>query len=539
MSSQLRVLLVGADELMTEIGNALLGWEAFTLPQSQAQRETVSLPDGRLLQVTAAYFRHHDTGSDGVKRTSEKLVSDITSSAYHAVIFIIEIDSCLNLSYPVAAECMMKESWKKFVKKKGVIVVTGGDRFRQARNKGEITVSFTEWMWKHGRFCGALFQEIQWRYLLFDKVGLGDVINKQRQELIDMIGSRVLVGELYIDMKFKEAELLSQKLETNLEQLKEQINKKTASLKETEKINSQKTDGSLKDMNNQIVGLKEVVRENIERIGVMQTIQDNLVKDTKETEQRSLRFENQLTDLEKVFDQKLEKASQDLQELKKYLLDLKRQVLQEYNKREEEFQTSIEEFKRHVKESYLWERMKSLALSHTQLHPSRIRKLLLILFFLMLLLLPLLSSLWPLTSNSRKEITALDIRSDLRRYVDLKLEQAVKRLQEKEKHVARLNKTDPNNVSKIRQEMTEEFTKLKERLLNETADLTGDIRKNITGRILVWDIIMSLSLSPPLIMVLTLLLLLLAPVTSPVPWVSLLAALLVAFLILQFLLLLV
>ena len=540
MSSQLRVLLVGADELMTETGNALLGREAFTLPKSQAQRETVALPDGRLLQVTAAYYIHHAIGSDGVKRMSEKLASDITSSAYHAVIFIMEIGSSLNLSYPVAAECMIKESWRNFVKRKGLIVVTGGDRFRQARNKGEITVSFIEWMENHGTFCGTFFQETQWRCLLFDNSGLGDVLNKQRQELIDMIDNRMIVGEHYTDMKFKEAEVLSNKLETNLiEETKKEIHKTIAALEEIDKINSQKTDGSLEDMNNQLEGLEEVVRENKERIGVMQTIQNNLVKDTKETEQRSLRFEEHLTDLERAFDQKSEKAAQDSQELKKYLLDLKRQVLEEKNKREEEIQTSIEEFKRHVRESSLWERIKSLALSHTQLHTSWTLTPLLILSLLLLLLLPLLSSLWPVTSNSQREITALDVRSDLRDYVDLKLEQVVKKIQMIEKHVASLNETGLNQVSEIRLEMVDHITELKERLLNETADLAEDIKKNITGRILVWDMIKSLPLSLPLIMVLTLLLLLLTPVPLPVPWAWLLAALLVALLILQLLLLLV
>ena len=192
-----------------------------------------------------------------------------------------------------------------------------------------------------------------------------------------------------------------------------------------------------------------------------------------------------------------------------------------------------------IRDSLLWERMKSLASSYPQLHTPRIRKLLFILILFFLLLLPLLSSLWSVTSNSLKEITALDVRSDLRSYVDLKLEKVVKRIQENEKHLFGLNETDLNNVSKIRQEMTEQFTQLKERLLNETADLTEDIKKNITSRILVWDMIESLPLSLPLIMVLTLLVLLLTPVPLPVPWAWLLAALLAALLILQFLLLLV
>ncbi|KAK3759604.1 hypothetical protein RRG08_007524 [Elysia crispata] len=570
MSSQLRVLLVGSDEWMAETGNALLGREAFSLPQSQAQRATVRLPEGRSLQVTAAYCDRVVTGSDNVKCLSEELVSNITSATYHAVIFLMEIQSNLSLSYATAAKCMMKDkSWKRFVKRKGVIVVIGADNYREAQNDGKITVSLIEWLRKKGGIQRTLLQEMQERCLLFDNNGWLNVLNKQRDGLIDMIDCRVLGEGHYIDMKFNEAEMLSQKLEKDLGELKQQVQQKTNSLEE----NSQKTDGSLKDMNNQLEWLKqEVLKENTERIGVIQTIQEKIDKNSKEeaktsqmletqlkeletshatdsqkAAQRSQKLETQLAGLEKAFKQDSEEAARDSQRLEEHFLEIKRQVTQEKIKRKDEKQTNRNHIER-IRECYLWERIKSLALSHPQLHPSRIRTPLLMLLLLLLLLLPLLSSLWPVTANSRKKITALDVSS-----VDLKLEQAVKRIQDIEKHLAGLsildtiksqklkeiNETDPNNVSKIRQEMVEQFTELKERLLNETADLIRDIRKNITGRILVWDMIESLPLSLPLIMVLTLLLLLLTPVPLPVPWASLLGASLVALLILQLLLLLV
>ncbi|KAK3761447.1 hypothetical protein RRG08_012804 [Elysia crispata] len=543
MSSQLRVLLVGSFEGMTETGNTLLCREAFTLTQPQAQRRTVNLPDGRLLQVTAAYYRHKVTEPDGTKRLSEELVSDITSSVYHAVIFIMEIGSSFRLFYPTTAEYMMKDkSWKNFVQRKCVIVVTGGDRFKEAQSKGEITVSFIDWMRELWGIPETLFQETQERCLLFDNSGFEVVVNKQRDELIDMIDNRVIVGEYYTDMKLKEAELLLQKLETNLEELKQNVQINTKLLEE----NSQKTDVSLKDMNNQLEGLKkELLKEIGERNAVIQTIKDKFDKDSKDSAQRSEMLGEQLNNSEKVCKTILEEAVRNSQELEKQVLEFKKQALQEKIERKDETQTE--------RESSLWERFKSLAMSHLQLHTERKRNLLLMLFLLLLLLLPLLSSLWPVTSNSRKEITALDVRSDLRRYVDLKLELAVKRIRKIEKHLAglnildvmksqkskKVNQTDHKNVSKIRLEMVDQITELKERLLNETAKLTKDIRKNIAGRILVWDMIKSLPLSLPLIMVLTLLLLLLTPVPLPVPWAWLLAALLVALLILQFLLLLV
>ncbi|KAK3790224.1 hypothetical protein RRG08_027439 [Elysia crispata] len=429
---------------------------------------------------------------------------------------------------------MLHDSLSDFVKGKGVIVVTQAERFRDARNKGKIEVSFIEWMRKQGKVYRTLLQETQERCLLFDNAGSEDVLNKQRHELIHMIDSRVLGGAHYTDMKFKEAGLLPKKLEQDLEELKQQVQKKTTSFKEIEIRNSQKTNKNLKYMNNQIDELREELLQGIaEKIGV---ILENVDKNSKQAEQRSERLEEKLNKLEKVS----EEAARYSQELENQVLELKNQALKKKNDddRKEETKKNRNYFER-IRDSLLWERMKSLASSYPQLHTPRIRKLLFILILFFLLLLPLLSSLWSVTSNSLKEITALDVRSDLRSYVDLKLEKVVKRIQENEKHLFGLNKTDPNNVSKIRQEMTEQFTELKERLLNETADLTEDIKKNITSRILVWDMIESLPLSLPLIMVLTLLVLLLTPVPLPVPWAWLLAALLAALLILQFLLLLV
>ena len=539
MSSQLQVLLLGSERQMIDTGNALLGREAFSPSEIlQKKQKRFNLPDGRLLLVTAAYrLIGLDllTAPVPLVSLSEEHVSQITSPAYHAVIIILGINSDLSLKSPLSAKRMMlHDSLSDLVKRKGVIVVTQADRFREAQKKGDITVSFIDWIRNCRGIPGGLFQATQERCILFDNAGSEDDLNTQRDELVHMIDSRVLGEAHYTDMKFKEAELLPKKLEKDLEKLKQQVQKKATSLEEKEIRNSQKTNTSLKYMNNQIDELREELLQGIaEKIGVML---GNVDKNSKKAKQRSGRLEEKLNKLEKVS----EEALRDSQELENQVLELKKQALQEKNDddRKEKTKTNRNHFER-IRESLLWEIMKSLASSYPQLHTSGIRKLLIILILFFLLLLPLLSSLWSVTSNSRKEITALDVRSDLRSYVDLKLEQVVKRIQEHEKHLFGLNKTDLNNVSKIRQEMTEQFTQLKERLLNETADLTEDIKKNITSRILVWDMIESLPLSLPLIMVLTLLVLLLTPVPLPVPWAWLLASILAALLILQFLLLLV
>ena len=541
MASQLRVWLYGRGMWIKETVSALLGRKDFSLSDSQVQQGAVTLPDGRLLQVTTAFYTEHPFSSDLVSLVSEKRISEILNGS-HAVILIMEINSDLSLSSFLPEQVLSKNTFRKnVVKRRGVIVVTRGDRFREAQRKGKISVSFVEWMRNYRGIPGALFEETQERCILFDNAGSEDVLNTQRDELIHMIDSRVLGEGHYTDMKFEEAELFSRELNTDLQELKRKVRKNTASLEEK----SQKTETCFKHMNNQLEGLQLDLKE---KTGALQTTLGNFDRDSKEAAQRFQTLETQLIKLEKNCatdsqeaaqrSERLEqfteleckkvseKAARDSQELEEQILELKKQVLQEKIERKEETQTNRDRIEG-IRDSLLWERIKSLASSYPQLlHPSRIRKQLLILILLVLLLLPLLSSLWPVTSNSLKEITALDVRSDLRSYVDLKLEQAVKRIQENEKHLFGLNQTDPNNVSKIRQEMTEQFTELKERLLNEIADLNGDIKKNITSRILVWDMIESLPLSLPRIMVLTLLLLLL----TTVPF------LLAALLILQFLL---
>ncbi|KAK3783590.1 hypothetical protein RRG08_019717 [Elysia crispata] len=510
MSSQLRVLLLGRDRWTTETGNALLGREDFSLSESPVQRETVRLPDGRSLQVIPERYGEDPALSKFVFLWSEEHTSH-TATASDAVILVMEINSDLRLSYFLPKGVWTENTpWRNVVKRKGVIVVTRGDRFREAQNKGEITVSFIDWMRNCGGIPGILFQATQERCLLFDNAGSEDVLNTQRDELIHMIDSRVLGEGFYTDMKFKEAELFSRELNKDLQELKQKVHKDIGSLEEK----SQKTETCLKHMNNQLEGLQENLKE---KTGVLQTTLGNFDRDSKETEERFQTLETQLIKFEKNCATDSQEAAQRFQTLETQLIKLEKNCATDSQEAAQRFQT----------------------LETQLIKLEKIRKPLLILILLVLLLLPLLSSLWPVTSNSLKEITALDVSSDLRRYMDLKLEQAVKIIQENEKHLFGLNETYPNNVSKIRQEMTEQFTQLKERLVHETADLTEDIKKNITSRILVWDMIESLPLSLPLIMVLTLLVLLLTPVPLPVPWAWLLAALLAALLILQFLLLLV
>ncbi|KAK3762223.1 hypothetical protein RRG08_057461 [Elysia crispata] len=80
---------------------------------------------------------------------------------------------------PAAAECMMADkSWKNFVKRKGVIVVIGGERLGEEQNKGEIAVSFLDWVKRKGDIFENLLREMQMRWISLNEAESEDVLNK-------------------------------------------------------------------------------------------------------------------------------------------------------------------------------------------------------------------------------------------------------------------------------------------------------------------------------------------------------------------------
>ncbi|GFS27321.1 hypothetical protein ElyMa_005257600 [Elysia marginata] len=192
MSSDLRILMLGADDMITAIGNSLLGRKVFDEEQNTCQRDSVALADGRTLHVTAALCRQVFYVSDGMFRLSDQLVTDINSTDYHAVILSMEIKTNLTLTYPTAADTMLKEeAWKNFLRKKGIIVVREANTFTKAQKSEEISGSFLDWMRTQTGVVGTIFQELQERCLLFDTTGSQDVLNKKRSELVDMIDVQV------------------------------------------------------------------------------------------------------------------------------------------------------------------------------------------------------------------------------------------------------------------------------------------------------------------------------------------------------------
>ncbi|GFS27324.1 hypothetical protein ElyMa_005257900 [Elysia marginata] len=172
MSSDLRILLLGRYDRITEIGNSLLGRKVFNEEQKTHQRDSVALACGRTLHMTVPLRRQFISGSGGVDGLSDELVTDINSTDYHAVILSMDIDTDLSLLYPIAARFMLEEeAWTNFIKKRGIIVVRETHRFSNAQKSGEISVSFLDWMRTKTDVDGTLFQEVQERCLLFDTTG--------------------------------------------------------------------------------------------------------------------------------------------------------------------------------------------------------------------------------------------------------------------------------------------------------------------------------------------------------------------------------
>ncbi|GFS10650.1 hypothetical protein ElyMa_003066600, partial [Elysia marginata] len=224
MSPDLSVVLFGWSGDMVALGNVLVGRQAFDENDIEEQQHNVSLEDGRKLNVTVPDYRLMD-GNVGV--------TDIHTRDCHAVVHVAQITSNLSLWYPRLCDTTELGHVWQAIQRKGIFALTNVKTFTDdtAQRKGKIPGTFLDWMRTQTGRCRDLFQAVQERCLLFDTDLLKPGLVQQRQELVDMIDSRILGRSQYIDMKFTEIDKRSQELQNQLSSLKEKMTTEIRDLK--------------------------------------------------------------------------------------------------------------------------------------------------------------------------------------------------------------------------------------------------------------------------------------------------------------------
>ena len=247
MRSDLRILVVGlvdkdySDTFSTL--NALVGRQAFSRDiWLKKQEACVEVEGGRRVLVT---YMPDTLFRDMGKAYSEGRTTELDNTMYHCVVIVMAFDeSDLKVWYNrVVSETLIQKFGESFLRKHCVVIVTGGDGFARARSEGRVTETFLEWCrGQGGNKFKPVFHGVQERWLLFNNNGSSDELKQQRQQLVDIVDTQILVGSYYTDMKFKEVEIKAAKLEKQNLDLKGELEKKTKELIETRASDVQKSE---------------------------------------------------------------------------------------------------------------------------------------------------------------------------------------------------------------------------------------------------------------------------------------------------------
>ena len=269
MWSDLRILVVGAvsndysDTFSTL--NALVGRQAFSRDRRKEKQEAcVEVEGGRRLWLT---FMPASLFSDMGDAYSEGRTTELDNTMYHCVVIAMAFEeSALALRYNgVVSQTLRQKFGESFLKKHCVVIVAGGDGFVKARSEGRMTKTFIEWCRGQGgndKFK-PVFYGVQERWLLFNNNGSQDELKQQRQQLVDIVDTQILVGFLYTDMKFKEVEIKAAKLEEQNLDLKGELEKKTKELIETRASDVQKSEQQFSHLREKTTERSQVLEQQI------------------------------------------------------------------------------------------------------------------------------------------------------------------------------------------------------------------------------------------------------------------------------------
>ena len=527
---------------------------------------------GRRLLVTYMPFTLF---SDMGNAYSEGRTTDL-DNMYHCVVIVMAFDeSDLDVWYnTVVSEILSQKFGESFLRKHCVVIVAGGDGFVKARSDGREKRTFLEWCRSKtvNEDLNAVFDSVQERWLSFNNKGSSDELKQQRQQLVDIVDTQILLGSHYTDLKFKEVETTAAKLEKQNLDLKGELERKTKELLETRASDVQKSEQQFSHLREKTtersqVLEQQVVEKNKELLEKMKSVVERQEYDSCKMMKMSQKLEEQVEQLKQQMEEKtrsvVERQESDsckmmershaLEKLQEKSTVESTRTTERLETVEQELTSQIEEIKgelERTRERSLWNRVVSLPQSLPLQTSPRLGLALLVLLVLLSLLIPLLR---PAPTNRPREITMLDEGLDLRRYVNSKFEEATKRLREMERRIAGLkidghdktgasNEKDSERADKRIQQIEEQFAELKEQVMIDSTVQVEEIQRTVEEKYSgkgshLWEMIRSLPISLPLLIGLTVTILSVSTVPLPVPFPALLAALFVSLQILQLLLL--
>ena len=308
MWSDLRILVVGfVDKKYSDVFstlNALAGRQAFNRDRwTEKQEACVEVEGGRRLWLTYmpdTLFRDMgDAYREG--RTTEL-------DNYHCVVIAMEFnESNLNLWHNiVVSETLSQKFGESFLKKHCVLIVTGGDGFAKARSEGRETRTFEGWCKgfaiRDGDNCFAVFKGVQERWLLFHNNASPDELKQQRQQLVDIVDTQILVGSQYTNMKFKEVEIIAAKLEKQNLDLKGELEKKAKELIETRASDVQKSEQQFSHLREKTTERSQVLEQEVEKL--KQQLEEKTRSIVERQESDSCKMMERLQELEQRLKEK-------------------------------------------------------------------------------------------------------------------------------------------------------------------------------------------------------------------------------------------
>ena len=349
--SDLQVLLVGS--LYSDrpgaisAANALTGGQFSNDRSGERQEASVVAEAGRRLNVTYLPYSLFKTLGEAV---TAGRATDLDINVYDCVIIVMSFDgSDSDLWFNIVVIKTLAQSFgENFLKKRCLIVLTGADQFAKARNEGRVTKSFIEWCRERGsrnEDLRAVFQGVQERWLLFDTNGPPDVLKSQLEEMIDMIDGRVLGRHFHTHIKLEEVEERTQKLDSQVSELKGFVQKDTTKIEQLQKCLIKATYRA-QELEQQFTHVKKhVQRDQAEIEKKLQMILTTSTDRAQELEQQFTHVKKHVqrdqAEIEKKLQMSLTKSTDRAQELENQFTHVKEHVQKDQAEIEKKLQMSL------------------------------------------------------------------------------------------------------------------------------------------------------------------------------------------------------